>query len=166
MISKPDADGRYPLSGREYGALKTIIAAVNSLETDELNSRCELCENALGDLNTAKYLLRKTMDALLETVPVKKLIAIRKEMGNTFCVLRTNPIGDVTNRTVYVDQPSMVRLMERAISMECFMCEKSAKECERCPLFRDLSACFPYELVEPGDTICPFAGVSKLQLED
>lgn len=166
MISKPDADGRYPLSGREYGALKTIIAAVNSLETDALNPRCELCENALDDLNTARSLLRKTLDALLETVPVKKLIAIRKEMGCTYCVLKTQPIGDVTNHTVYVDQPSMVRLMERAISMECFMCERSAKECQRCPLFHDLSACFPYDLLEPSDTLCPFAGVSKLQLED
>lgn len=167
MINQPDSDGRYPLSGREYGALKTMFGAVNALDTEELDSRCKLQPNSLRDIHAAKALLQKSLFNLLDTVPLKKLGAIRKELQNTYCILKTKPVGGgASDHTVYVDQKALIRLMERAISMDCFLCEKSVKEGRKCPLYRDLSACFPYNLDDSGDVLCPFAGVSSLQLEE
>ena len=167
MINQPDSQGRYPLSGREYGALKTIFGAINALDTDALDTRCKLTDTAYSDIHTAHELLRKAMDAILETIPVKKLAVIRRELKTTYCILKTNPVaGNPQDHMVYVDQPALIRLMERAIHMDCCLCEKSARECRRCQLYKDLNSCFPFELTQPEDALCPFAGMSDLVSED
>ena len=167
MRYEADEDGRYPLSSREYEALRTLFGAVNALDTENLKNRCKLIKNGWRNLRLAQTLLKRLMEQILTTVPLKKLVSIQKELRYTVCEIKIRPpVEDKNCGTVYVKQEAMVRLADRAINMDCCVCEKSAKECKRCQLFQDLNACFPYELWEPEDTLCPFAGVTSLRLEE
>lgn len=167
MKRQPDENGRYPLSSREYEALRTLFGAINALNTDALNDRLELVDFSHEDLSVARRLMQGVSTGLLGTVPLNKLLVIKKELRDTVCELRIRPVtGDKQTDCVYVDQNALARLADRAIQMDCLLCEKSAQEGRRCPLFRDLNACFPYELDHPGDATCPFAGVSSVKMED
>lgn len=118
-------------------------------------------------MRLAYTLMQKLMKNLLTTIPYKKLSAIKIELQHTICKLEIKPVvGSANTGCVYINQAALVRIAEKAISTECFLCDKSAKECKRCQLYKDLNACFPYELCEPTDVKCPFAGISELQLEE
>ena len=167
MRHEPDEDGRYPLSTREYDALRTVFGAVNALDIDTLKDRCGLIKNGWRDIRLAHSLLKRVMQELLCTVPAKKLMTIRTELKHTVCELKVKPPSSMSlGGSVYVDHQALVKLAERAISMDCLFCDKDAKQGKRCPLYKALNACFPYELCEPTDEKCPFAGVSRLTLED
>lgn len=168
MKRQPDENGRYPLSTREYEALRTLFGGMNALNTDALHDRLELIgDHAEEDIRTAVGMMRDVCDRLMGTIPVNKLAIIRRELRDTICELRIRPVvADKRNGCVYIDQEAVARLANRAIHMDCMLCEKTIKEGKKCPLYRDLNACFPYELDEPGDTHCPFAGVSWVKMEE
>ena len=54
MHQRPDEDGRYPLSMKEYTALRTLFGAVNALDSDTLKERCKLFPGGWRDLPCAK----------------------------------------------------------------------------------------------------------------
>lgn len=167
MRHEPDEDGRYPLSTKEYEALRTVFGVVNALDSDTLKERCALIKNGWRDIRLAHTLLRRVMEELLCTIPAKKLMAIHTELKHTVCELKVKPPSGIgRGGCVYVDHKAFITICERAISMDCLFCEKDAKAGKRCPLYKALNACFPYELCEPEDTRCPFAGVSRLTLEE
>ena len=167
MMKQPDEHGRYPLSSKEYESLRTLFGAINALNMTGLQDRLELVEFAHEDLSVAKRLMQGVSAGLLGTVPLNKLLIIQKELRDTVCELRIRPIAqDKKTGCVYVDQSAIARLADRAIQMDCVMCEKTAKEAKKCQLFRDLNACFPYDLDKPDDVLCPFAGVSTVRMED
>jgi len=165
MRYQPDADGRYPLSMQEYTALRTLFGAVNALDSDTLKDRCKLFPGGWRDLRCAYTLCKKVMENLLFTVPAKKLVSMRRELTHTICEVKIKPPTSSTEDTVMVSRRALIDLINRAIYMDCMFCEKNAKECKRCQLYKDMNACFPYELLDPQDTLCPFAGVSKLEEE-
>ena len=166
MKYRADEDGRYPLSTREYDALRTLFGAVNAMALDMLKDRCDLHPGDWEKLQEAKDVTQGVLNNILRTIPLKKLVAISTELKNTICELKIKPPVTKANGMIYIDQAAMVRMAERAICLDCAICEKTREEGKRCALFRDINACFPYELLEPDDALCPFAGVTRLQLED
>lgn len=166
MRHAADADGRYPLSTREYEALRTLFGAVNAMALDMLKDRCDLNPGDWEKLQEARDSAQQVLNNILRTIPLKKLMSISTELRNTICELRIKPPVSASNGSIYIDQAAMVRMAERAIAMDCVICEKTREEGKRCPLYRDINDCFPYELMEPDDALCPFAGISRLRLED
>ena len=65
MRGRADEDGRYPLSTREYEALRTVFGAVNALDTETLRDRCGLFRYGWRNMRLAASLLRKVMEGLL-----------------------------------------------------------------------------------------------------
>lgn len=163
MRHQPDENGRYPLSMQEYTALRTLFGAVNALDSDTLKDRCRLFPGGWRDLRCAQALSRKVMENLLCTVPAKKLLSMRRELTHTICEVKIKPPASSTQDTVMISRKALVDLINRAVYMDCLLCEKTAKECKRCTLYQAINACFPYELLDPQDELCPFAGVSKLE---
>ena len=164
MLHQPDKDGRYPLSGKEYEALRTLFGAVNALSLDAMKDRLEILGCWEEYENTHKV-MRRIMEKLLTTIPQKKLQSIHRDLAHTICEIKVRPpVGDAKHE-VTIDQAILIRLMERAIAMDCFCCQKTAKEGLRCQLYKDLNACFPYELTDPGEAVCPFSEQSILTMD-
>lgn len=167
MIRKPDEDGRYPLSMREYEALRTIFGCVNALDDDHetLKARCKLFKGGWRDLRMLAAVSKRLMEKLLCTVPRKKLLTIQRELQHTICEVKIKPIAAPHRENmVCVSEDAMIRVCNRAMQDNCYLCDKTHKEAKRsCELYRDVQACFPYDFNESTD--CPFAGMSGLRTE-
>lgn len=168
MLPKPDQDGRYPLSMREYDALRTLYAATAGFRADPLKERCEKLIPGAWERLVALYEEGNWLNSqILNTVPGKKLLALKRELQYTECRVEVKrPSGDGAKDSVYVSRDAFRGLIDRAIQLECLLCDKKISESKHCPLYQSINACFPYELDEPTDQHCPFAGVSKLEVSD
>lgn len=159
----PDEDGKYPLTMREYDALRTVFGALNALDSETLKERLQTTNGGWRDMRLALSMMRKVLDNLLSTIPARNLLTLKDELNHTYCEVRIRGAGTLAHPDcVYLSQKAVVSLIDRAIQLECMLCEKSAKEGKRCPLYKNIQALFPYELDEPTDTQCPFAGVSHV----
>lgn len=159
-------DGGYPLSMKEYDALRTLFGAVSALDSASLKPRLDaLYPGSWEELISTKDKLMELMEKLLESIPLRKLEAIRRELKQTVWEVKIKPPSEVKREPcVYVPQKAVVRLIQRSIQLECLLCDKCAEDGLKCPLYNDINDCFPYELIEPGDKLCAFAGVSKLNI--
>lgn len=166
MIYNSDADGRYPLSTKEYEALRLLFASKAAFENTALKDRLQTIPGAWRDMRCVWAKVDKLLTRLLDTIPLKKLLALKRELKNTYCEMRIKGASNTTsNDCVYVSHQAIVRLIDRAMDMQCGLCEKSAEDCRKCQLFQDIAACFPYEIVMPKDSLCPFAGLWGLEEE-
>ena len=165
MLRDPDEHGRYPLSMREYEALRMMFAAVTALDCEPLHDRCDLFPGLWETVQKAKDDMFGATEQLLTTVPAKKLVAMRHELKYTVCKIDIRPPSKDAGRDyLYIPRKAFIELLQRAIQLDCMVCDKSLKECKKCKLYKDIDACFPYLLDEPTDTKCPFAGVSRLEI--
>ena len=166
MRREPDQDGRYPLNMREYETVRMIFAAVTALDCGPIRERCELKPGVWDTLEKRKADLYDALTKILSTVPLKKLVAMQHELEYTACRVELKPPSRDSGRDwIYIPRRQYIALLQRAIQMDCMLCEKTVKECKRCDLYRDIDACFPYLLEEQGDVYCPFHGVTKLEVE-
>ena len=166
MLGKPDENGKYPLSMREYGALLTLFGMSVLLDDNKLKDRLMTIPNGWEDMREALRLITLLKDELINTIPEKKVRAIQTELKHAVCELKINPPSTYSTGCVYAKQESIIHLADRAIAMDCVFCEKSAKECKSCQLYKDITDCFPYEMTKPGAESCPFAGVGHLEMAD
>ena len=163
MYRKPDADGRYPLSMQEYEALRTIFGCVNALDDDNerLKARCQLIKGGWRDMRLLATTARRLMENLLCTVPAKKLLSIRRELQHTICEIKVKPVAMNSDSIVYVSQDALLRVCNRAMQENCYLCDKSHREArQHCDLYKDVQACFPYDFEQSVD--CPFSGMKGL----
>lgn len=163
-MREADKDGRYPLTGREYEAMRTLWGAMNALQGDDLKARLQTTKDGWKALKTAEAFMQKAIEALNMTIPLNKLLTLQRELKETVCIVRLRGASYVSQRdSVFVSQPALVRLLDRAIQMDCMLCEKTRKEGAKCRLYRDIAACFPYELENPNEEDkCPFAGINHI----
>lgn len=169
MLREPDADGRYPLSGREYEALQMIMAAATCLEmTGELLPRLKKAvPYGYRDYMMIKKRLLQLTDDILLTIPLKKLVAIREELK--FLKVKTFyggvALGKQDSGLMFVSADAEIKLMDKVIGMECLLCEKKGKEVKHCPVREILNTLMPYEAdpAEDGkDGSCQMAGRTSI----
>ena len=165
MLRNPDESGRYPLNMREYEAIRMIFAAVTALDCDALRDRCDLTPGLWESLNKSKNEIFRVAEELLKSVPAKKLVSMQRELHYTVCEIKLKPPTKEAGRDfIYIPRKDFISLLQRAIQMDCLLCDKNIKEAKKCELYKNIDACFPYMLDEPTDTHCPFVGVSKLEV--
>lgn len=165
MYKQPDAEGRYPLSYREYAGLRAIMAANNNLLLNykELESRIRLIPNGWRDIKCLLSLSEKLLQALLRTVPTPKLQAMKKELSKTYCELRVEgPLKGEVSECTYVPEAALERVVEHAIKFTCFCCEKCGKEYKRCQLFQDVQSMYHYDFPFMKDGLCPLSDLAEL----
>ena len=64
---------------------------------------------------------------------------------------------ELVQEFTYCPTEAIDRLVERVMMWECLSCDKSAKEAKKCPVFKDIDACFSWDQAPNGDA-CPYAG--------
>ena len=149
-----------PLSNKEYYALLHIFGIVNILDDclPKLRKRLELID-AQADMELVQARFERVMAQILTTIEPKKLMAIRKDLDHIVCECRV--AYDWAKRDerefTYCPTEAIDRLVERVMMWECLSCDKSAKEAKKCPVFKDIDACFSWDQAPNGDA-CPYAG--------
>ena len=164
--------GRYKMTGKRYQAFLRLFAAVSALNEIEPElwellglvkmGRCDFC-------NAAKKLDRISQD-LLESVPTKKLLAMRRELKAVRVYLRIGPDASPARceQVVYVPEDALINLLNQIVQMHCWCCEKKDKEVKRCEWLQLMDAVLPYSPdpeLDPEDGSCQIAGRMSI-LED
>ena len=156
-----DASGRIPLSAREYAAIRAIYGSVNVLANyhSELERRCRGFKNGWRDLRCLVVLSEKLLYKVLKTVPVKKLMQMKKELDNTVCEVKVQGVSGRTNDGfMYVSEDAIVSLCEAATEVHCFGCTKTHKEAKRkCPIYKSIQNVFNYDFDTPESGKCPLS---------
>ena len=154
-----DADGRIPLSSREYKGLRALFGAVNVLNqySGELERRARGIKNGWRDLRCLQAMADRLTQKFLATVPNRKLVQIQQELKNTFCELQLKGAANaVENDCMVVEIPKLVALCKAAAKVECFACDKSHKEAKKaCPIYATIEAVFGYDFTDQEK--CPLA---------
>ena len=169
MLREPDSDGRYPLSGREYEALQMIMAAASCLEkTSELVPRLKKIPQGYRDMQMIKKRLLQLTDALLVTIPMKKLVSIREELK--FLKLKTfygGILGKQDHGMAFVQADAMLHILDKMVGYECMPCMQTGKAIKQCPVRELLNELWPYEMDPDDDNkdgTCQMAGRTGLIL--
>lgn len=160
-----DADGRYPLSNPEYIALCCLMGAVNMLKKNKetLEDRLRLVKGGWRDIQLVTSVCDKLFEKILDTVPIKKLLSIQREMRYMVCETKLGSASRPQDEDdIFITNTALKKMVNRAICMDCTFCEKTKQECKKCELYRDISACYPFELGKPETETCPLAGATEL----
>lgn len=101
---------RFPLSGREYYALRELFGVVSTFNNcaGELDKRVRSIPGAYRDYRMIQSVAEKLVRKLLTTVPKNKLVQISKELKYTRIVVEVKPeitpSRDDGNLLTYVSQ--------------------------------------------------------------
>lgn len=172
MIKKPDADGRYPLTGREWQALRCLIVALNELDVcnEQLRDRCSLIPGGWRDLRLMLRLAEKLWDSITKTIPDKKLRVISEEIKHCHISLVVEGASSVADKSVvWMDESAYVHMMDRIIGQECWCCERTGKDVKRCEIKKLILSTLRYEsdpAEYPEDGACELAGHTTILREE
>lgn len=162
MLGRPDEDGKFPLSGNEYYAVREIFAVISAFETsmDYLKDRAKLKPGTWRDMKLVSTKSQSAVGELLRTVPLKKIEQIMIELKNTFITVDVRPVRGVKPPKrpdyVYVPAAALDGLIERVMDIDCFACEKRGREIKKCQLRALIEDTFPYAIPEPDNDGCKF----------
>ena len=155
---------RMPLSNTEYYALLEVFGIVNSFNNcaSKLERRCKLTPGAWENMQTVIQSSEKLMEQLLETIPNKKLAAIKKDLQFARCDLKVTK--DFTGKTdaygfSYVHNEKLGKVVAKIINQECLFCDKSEAEQKQCELLKDIEALYPWDM-PPKHGECPLYGAN------
>lgn len=151
-----------PLTNKEYYSFRNLYGMVNNFHeySGDLRARCALIPGAWRDMMLIAKKSEDLMKKIMFTIPSKKLMTMQKDLSHIVCEVRV--AYDYAKRDerefTYCPTEAIDRLVNRVINWECLSCDKSAKEAKKCPIFKDIDACYPWELQPNGD-MCPLAGM-------
>ena len=171
MVPQRDVDGKFKLTGREYTALLRLFAALTALTECEsiLEERLKTVPNGWRDYRMLKTRMSTELDGLLETVPLKKLVAIHRELKNVKIKLNIGPdAAGSDDQVIYVNEEAFLKLLDQIVAMNCMLCDKRGKEVKHCPWLQLIEDCLPYSpdpSMDPEDGSCQIAGRTTI-LED
>ena len=169
---QPDEPNRFKVTGKEYQAFLRLFACVSALKEikPQLWERLGLVKMGKCDFCNAAQKLDRIAWDLLESVPTKKLLAMRRELKAVRVYLRIGPDASPArcDQVVYVPEDSLIALLNQIVQMHCWCCEKKGKEVKRCEWLQLMDAVLPYSPdpdLDPEDGSCQIAGRMSI-LED
>lgn len=165
MMRQPDADGRIPLTGNEYYAIREIFGMISALELGMgyLQERAHLKPGVWRDLKLVSAKAQSAVSELLRTVPRKKLEQITHDLEHTHVTVEIKPElkcvkPPQAENYVYVSALALDKLIDTVMQFECFACDKAGKDVKRCPVRKIIEDTFPYDFELDEDGGCVFRG--------
>ncbi len=160
-----NGEDRWPLSGREYFAIRQLFAIMSAYEHSitQLEKRAKAIPGAWRDLKMLSAKSENLIADLLSTVPANKLQQIQRELGSTTVTVEVK--GAANSRLErgsfqYVPCEALEVLIQHMIDWECFTCEKCGKEAKNCKYRKVIEACFPYEMSFKDKEYCAYSGMN------
>lgn len=164
---KTDADGRHPLSQREYSALRTFFGFISALGEckKELEPRLRDIPNGLEELGKLDTDACALLDRLLDTIPFQKLrqIQLENEISRVEVVTKGGCAVQDDNY-VCIPAKALEEVCNEAISIRCFGCTTSHAVSSHCGLRKAIDATLPYDVKQTKNlTKCPYNGLISLE---
>ena len=158
-MNKPSEGERTNLTGQEYFALRSLMGIVSTFATEDrvLKNRLKKVPMGWCDVKMIEAKADRLLDAVLATIPAKKLAQIRQEIGHSR--VEISVVRDVTGAHkkafTYVPNEALEWLEDQVIDLNCMMCDKTEKESRKCPVRRNIEALYQYDFPERKG--CPIA---------
>lgn len=166
---KTDADGRHPLSQREYNALRTFFGFISALEAckKELEPRLRDIQDGWEELAKLDSMACSLLDKMLDTIPFHKLRQIQLE--NEISRVEVVPKGGCAihdDAYVCIPAKALEEICNEAISIRCFGCTTSHAASSHCGLRKAIDATLPYDAKQTKNLAkCPYNGLIGLEDE-
>lgn len=153
-----------PLKAEEKSALRTLFAAVSSIIDSRvpLEKRIQTSDpNAWTNLETISQLLLGILRDVLTTIPVEQIKVFQAELQSVkiSTEVRKNPEAEKLHGAIYVPLDVLGRVIDRAMSLECYCCELKGCDIAKCEIRKDIQALYPYDFPKTKGG-CPLAGAS------
>lgn len=171
MLHAPDNEGKYPMTGKEYTALLRIFATETALVETEpvLRDRLRTIPNGWRDF---KMIIRRLGDLssdILDTVPLKKLFQIQREVKAVRVKLSIGPDASCKDdQVIYINEKAFIALLDQVVQYNCLLCDKHGREVKKCPWLKLIEDAMPYSpdpSLDPADGSCQLAGRATI-IED
>lgn len=165
---EPDSDGILPLSNKEYGSLKMVMASLDSLaqEVPRLEKRARLAGNGTWrDLKMLQSVTLRIYQNMMKTVPMKKRALIKEEINRSYVSINVKvPAGlpsQEKDQYAVVPIDALEWLTDRVLKWECLMCDKEGREQKKCPFRENLEKMYPFDLPDIRKGECPFKTIEE-----
>ena len=150
-----------PLSQSEYDALKYLMAAFTSTKraAERLEKRMRTVPGAWEDISLCADKLLEVFEALLPTIPNKKLRMIQSELDRIELYIRMKgaaPYDIDRYDHMILPRKTVDTLTKAAYEQNCTLCDLKGDRMKRCPVRRTLAETLPYELPKTDGLSCPF----------
>lgn len=157
----PDNE-RPPLSYREYRALRQLFGIVDSWDEQgsELKKRLKLIPGGWRDARMLMAVSERLLRKVCETIPMKKLAMIQKELNSTTCeiVVKNTISPDKQEAFTYVEEETLERVTSLAMEINCLFCKKCGKDARNCQLRKDIERLYMWDFPKVKDgQHCHFA---------
>ena len=161
---------RTPMRHDEYVAFLELAALLGCTEnlTASLEKRLRSIPGGWRDARLLDNLAGRLLTRLCDTIPAKKLTALRREIDHTQVFIRTRPdYGANSNDDVtYVREDALDKIVNRLIGFECKLCDRSLAEQKRCRLRKEIEDIYHFELPVPAGGECPMIGASLMRIRE
>lgn len=166
MWKTPNEEGRFPLSHREYQAIRALFGSQNSLilAQKDIENRIRAIPDGWRDFRLVYSVLEKLLVKLLRTVPSQKLISMKRELKDTYCEVKlkgaVGPLeGDLLR---VVPQKDLETVINAATDIQCFACDRC--DYKKCTLYQSIQAMYHYDF--PKTKICPLSEMTDVGKEE
>lgn len=158
-------DERWPLSGREYFAIRQLFAIISSYEHSmtQLEKRAKAIPGAWRDLKMLSAKSQNLLSDLLGTVPENKLKQIMRELKSMEVTVEVKGAANSKlerGQFQYVPCEALETLIQKTLDWECYFCEKCGKEAKNCSTRKVIEDCFPYEMHFKDKEYCAYSGMN------
>lgn len=132
-VRRHDAERIYQL----FAALSALEYAQND---EDFRARVKAMPNGWRDLRMIRVTLERLMDDLMWTVPLEKLVGLKRDMPRCRFDIRFGPVASQARapHEMIVDREDLRALIRSAHGERCRLCMKDGKACGRCDLGRAL----------------------------
>ena len=161
-----DEEGRYPVSHREYQAIRALFGTQNSLifAQKDLEQRLKVVPEGWRDFRLVYSVLEKLLTRLLRTVPSQKLLSMKRELKDTYCEVKVKgAVGPLDGDLLrVVPQKDLETVVNAAMQMNCFACDRC--DYKKCALYQAIQSMYHYDF--PKSHTCPLSEETVIRKED
>ena len=157
-----DADGRLPLTNKEYVVFQQFAAGIDGLiEAEErMETRVRMIPDGWRKLRLVCSIGEKLCQDIFKTFPKNKQRQISEEWKRMTVRVEVKPgLGLPEQKAagfVTVPLEALEWLEKTVIQWECLTCMKETKEQKRCELRERLEKLYTFELPDVKKGECPF----------
>ena len=154
------------LSGKEYGALQSLMAMVSYMEAllPFLERRAKTVPGVWRDLMLIRKKCATCMDSLLVTIPPEKLQHIRADIEHTKIYVMVEAPGlsskKMSDNFAYLPVRTLNQLLGYVCEHECMMCDKTPTQARKCHVRKKIDDALPHEVNAQDGEHCKYSDMT------
>lgn len=161
---------RVKMTYDEYVAYLELCALVGTIGNlnKKLEKRLRQIPGAWGTARLLDAASAGLVTRLCDTIPIEKLLAIRKEIDHTQVYIRTKPdyCQKSLDNVTWVQERALDQLVQRLMNLECYLCMKNHQESKRCEVRKAIEDVYHFDVAVKKTEGCPLAGLTFIRDEE